>query len=245
VAAGVQLLVAREDAGTATGLAVAAKGGHNDERHNHLDVGSFVVALDGRPMLVDVGKPTYTAASFGPDRYDAWPLRSQWHNVPHIAGSPQLPGPRHRARQAAATLSATTAELRADIAAAYPEGTVERWWRTVRLVRAEAGSPAHVLVQDEAAVPPGEVSLHYVLAGDVDEPDPDRGRLGLHAGRGRTLLLTWDPALLSPRVEHRTLDDPQLSACWGPSLSRLTLRLHGLAPGDPMSARLRVQRVDG
>jgi hypothetical protein len=46
-------------------------------------------------------------------------------------------------------------------------------------------------------------------------------------------------------VEHRTLDDPQLTACWGASLSRLTLRLHGLAPGDPMSAELRVHRAAG
>jgi hypothetical protein len=242
---GVQLLVAREDAGSSGGLAVAAKGGHNDERHNHLDVGSFVVALDGRPMLVDVGKPTYTAASFGPDRYDAWPLRSQWHNVPEIAGAAQQPGPGHRARDAAAILSARSAELTADIAAAYPEGTAERWRRTVRLVRAAADRPAHVLVQDEATVPLGGVLLRYVLAGEVDDAEADRGRLLLRAEGGRTLLLAWDPALLHPQVEHRTLDDPQLTACWGASLSRLTLRLHGLAPGDPMSAELRVHRAAG
>ena len=240
---GVQLLVAREDAGTSTGLTVAAKGGHNDERHNHLDVGSFVVALDGRPMLVDVGKPTYTAASFGPDRYDAWPVGSGWHNVPEIAGAAQQPGPGHRAREAAAALSARSAELSADIAAAYPEGTADRWRRTVRLVRADAGRPAHVLVQDEAAVPHGGVLLRYVLAGEADESEADRGRLLLRADGGRALLLSWDPALLHPRVEHRVLDDPQLTACWGTSLSRLTLELHGLAPGAPMTAGLRVQRV--
>lgn len=52
-----QILVARETAGTADGLAVAVKGGHNGEHHNHLDVGSYWVAANGRPLVVDVGRP--------------------------------------------------------------------------------------------------------------------------------------------------------------------------------------------
>ena len=48
-------------AGSPDGLTLAAKGGHNGEHHNHNDVGSFVVASDGVPVLVDAGRPTYTA----------------------------------------------------------------------------------------------------------------------------------------------------------------------------------------
>jgi Heparinase II/III-like protein len=239
----VQLLVVREQAGTSAGLTIAAKGGHNAERHNHLDVGTFTVALDGRPMVVDVGKPTYTAASFGPDRYAAWPLQSQWHNVPEIAGAQQLPGEAHQARSVSATLSAETGELRADLAEAYPQGTVEQWWRTVRLVRKGAEHPAYALVQDEATVPHGGVLLRYVLAGEVDETDADLGRLHVRAQDGRALLLAWDPQLFNPLVEHRTLHDQQLRACWGTSLTRLTLQLRSLVAGDDLCAWLRLERA--
>src|SRR5262249_6996608 len=46
---GVEVLTARERAGSADGLFLAAKGGHNAESHNHNDIGSFIVALDGAP----------------------------------------------------------------------------------------------------------------------------------------------------------------------------------------------------
>ena len=42
-------------------MTVCGKGGHNGESHNHNDVGSFVVFLDGNPVAVDIGNMTYTA----------------------------------------------------------------------------------------------------------------------------------------------------------------------------------------
>ena len=83
---------------SAAGLTLAVKGGHNGEHHNHNDVGSFVVASDGVPVIVDAGRPTYTAQTFGPDRYAIWTMQSGWHNVPVIGGREQLPGAAHAAR---------------------------------------------------------------------------------------------------------------------------------------------------
>lgn len=34
-----------------TDLVLAIKGGHNDESHNHNDVGSFLIAVDGIPRV--------------------------------------------------------------------------------------------------------------------------------------------------------------------------------------------------
>ncbi len=94
-------------AGSAAGLALAVKGGHNGEHHNHNDVGSFVVASDGVPVIVDAGRPTYTAQTFGPDRYAIWTMQSGWHNVPVIGGREQLPGREHAARDVARRRSRT------------------------------------------------------------------------------------------------------------------------------------------
>jgi hypothetical protein len=90
--------VARSAAGSARGLAVSVKGGHNGENHNHVDVGSVIVALDGVPAVVDAGKPTYRAGTVGPDRYELWVVRGDWHNVPRVRGVEQAPGPQSGAR---------------------------------------------------------------------------------------------------------------------------------------------------
>ena len=37
------------------------QGRHNDESHNHNDVGSFILMHQREPVLVDVGNVVYTA----------------------------------------------------------------------------------------------------------------------------------------------------------------------------------------
>ncbi|MDX3231083.1 heparinase II/III domain-containing protein [Streptomyces sp. ME19-01-6] len=234
----VQVLVAREAAGTAEGLTLAAKAGHNGERHNHLDVGSYWVALDGRPLVVDVGQPTYTAASFGPDRYQAWPLRSAWHNVPE-PGAAQQPGAAHRADDVRVDLTSAAAALHAELAGAYPAGLLRGWRRSLRLVRATAGAPAHVLVEDHwTPHPAAPVLLRHVLAGDVELGE---GRAQVTAD-GHSLLITWDPERATPELEHRHLDDPLLRESWGEQLTRLTLTVAAPSAGEPFAVRLERSR---
>lgn len=212
----VQVLVAREAAGTTRGLTVAAKAGHNAERHNHLDVGTYWVAVDGRPLVVDVGQPTYTAGSFGPDRYRAWPLRSAWHNVPEPGGE-QEPGAASRAADVHAELDDHTTALHADLAAAYPAARLRSWRRTVRLVR---GDHPHVVVTDRWDGEPEHVLLRHILSGEV-ELGADHAVVT--APGTRSLRISWEDA--EAELEHHELDDPLLVASWGRQLSRLTLNI--------------------
>ena len=73
-------------------LAMACKGGHNAEHHNHNDVGTFIVAVDGTPVLCDPGSEVYTARTFSKDRYKSKVLNSFGHPVPLIAGKMQKTG---------------------------------------------------------------------------------------------------------------------------------------------------------
>ncbi|MFE5258622.1 heparinase II/III domain-containing protein [Streptomyces coelicoflavus] len=91
VLTGVQVVTARQQEGTTLGFHLAAKGGHNGEPHNHNDVGTFIAALDGRPILVDVGVETYSRATFGPERYSIWTMRSSWHNAPRSTATNSNP----------------------------------------------------------------------------------------------------------------------------------------------------------
>jgi hypothetical protein len=149
-----EVLLAREHAGTARGLTVAVKGGHNGEHHNHNDVGTFVVASDGVPVIVDAGRPTYTLQTFGPDRYDIWTMRSAWHNVPVIGGVEQSPGAEFAASDVRVSVgeepefaasdvpvSVEDAEFAAELSGAYPGAGP--WRRTVRLERASRRVTVH------------------------------------------------------------------------------------------------------
>ena len=75
----------------------SAKGGHNDEGHNHNDVGNFIVYYDVKPVLCDAGCGTYTRQTFGPERYTIWTMRTDWHNLPVINGQVQKVGPQYAA----------------------------------------------------------------------------------------------------------------------------------------------------
>ena len=99
-----QLLTARETEGHVDGLFVSVKGGHNGESHNHNDIGTVLVAVDGHPALVDAGVAQYTRQHFGPRRYEIWTMRSDYHNVPNVDGHEQLPGNEFCARDVMAEL---------------------------------------------------------------------------------------------------------------------------------------------
>ncbi|WP_259391711.1 heparinase II/III-family protein [Paenibacillus thiaminolyticus] len=86
---GVEVMVARE---RGDGWFLAAKGGHNDESHNHNDIGSFIVYADQCPLWIDAGVGTYTAKTFSPERYSIWTMQSGYHNVPTVNGAEQAPG---------------------------------------------------------------------------------------------------------------------------------------------------------
>ncbi|MFJ2879055.1 heparinase [Streptomyces sp. NPDC086796] len=234
-----QILVARETAGTADGLAVAVKGGHNGEHHNHLDVGSYWVAANGRPLVVDVGRPTYTARTFGPDRYAIWPFRSDWHNVPE-PGAGQQPGPAHRAREVRVELAPGVAGMTAELSGAYPRSALTRWDRTVRLVRSDGVTSPHVSVEERWEGRTENVALHHVLAGQVEYGD---GWATVTAPDGNGLVMRWDPRVAVASVVRKDLDDPLLARIWGYLLTRLTLTVR--SPGAQGSLTVRWLLSDG
>lgn len=225
-----QVLLARTEAGSARGLTLAAKGGHNGEHHNHNDVGSIVVALGGVPVLVDAGRPTYTAQTFGPDRYGIWTMQSSWHNVPEIRGTAQSPGREFAAWDVHAAWDDTGAQLQLDLRDAYPRADIRRWRRTARLDR----TVGRVTLTDEWDLDPDPQApptiLRLLLAGDVELRD-DHVTVRALDGAG-TLLVSWSLATGQTAVETREIDDPLLRAVWGERLTRLAIGVDDTAAGS-------------
>ncbi|MFY1694765.1 heparinase [Solwaraspora sp. WMMA2101] len=223
-----QLLVSRERAGSPRGLAVAVKGGHNDENHNHNDVGSYLVALDGTPVLVDLGQPTYTAISFTDRRYEQWVTRSEWHNLPVVGGHGQAPGRTFRASSVVVDTDADADALRLDLAAAYPpEAGCRSWRRQVRLDRLLST----VAVTERWRVDdPADLRLHHVVAGAP--LTHSAGRLAVRALNGAVAVLGWDPRLGTGQLQRQPVDDPLLRESWGDAVHRLVLTLPARPSGS-------------
>lgn len=77
--------------------AAAVKGGHNEESHNHNDVGSFFYLADGEAFLDDLGCGEYTKDYFSDRRYTIFCNRGESHNIPLIDGCDQCAGREYRA----------------------------------------------------------------------------------------------------------------------------------------------------
>ena len=106
---------------------LAAKGGHNDEPHNHNDVGSFIYACDEESVLADLGAGEYTKDYFNENRYKNICCRSLGHNVPLIGGKEQYAGAEYKASRFIADGNGKT-EM--DIEAAYGLGKADRITRS-------------------------------------------------------------------------------------------------------------------
>jgi hypothetical protein len=113
------ILISRPGPNSSSNLAVALKGGHNNEHHNHNDVGSFVVVLDDKPLLLDPGGEIYTARTFSSRRYESNVLNSFGHPVPVVNGKLQQTGGKARARIIKQNFTDSTDTLVMDISSAY------------------------------------------------------------------------------------------------------------------------------
>jgi hypothetical protein len=236
----VQVMVSRDEAGTAKGFLVAAKGGNNNESHNHNDIGSLVIYRDGLPLVVDAGVGVYTRATFRPEeRYGIWTMQSAYHSLlPTLDGVMQAPGARFAAREIVCTASEEARALSMDIAGAYPESAgIDRWSRRIEL-RAGAG----VTVCDEYALrrQVREIVLSFLTPCRPRTGEAGTIRLipGQLPGGLRTAGGTVGVEAPSPfhiRVEKVGLNDQQLRAVWGPRLSRVVITL----ADPPVSGALR------
>ncbi|MGM9734228.1 MAG: heparinase II/III family protein [Prevotella sp.] len=120
-----QIMTARRN-----GMFIGMKGGHNDESHNHNDVGSFVIYDGGTPLLVDPGVGEYTSKTFSNQRYDIWTMQSAYHNLPQINGFDQRNGKQYAARD----VKYSKGSLTLDISSCYPEeARINRWTRKTKI----------------------------------------------------------------------------------------------------------------
>ena len=104
----------------------AAKGGHNDEPHNHNDTGTFIFYKNGIMFFLDIGAGEYTRDYFGAGRYAIFCNQSESHNLPIIGGKGQKTGREFAARNCVINPDGT---MSLDLAPAYGVSGLERLLR--------------------------------------------------------------------------------------------------------------------
>jgi hypothetical protein len=219
----IQVMVARDKEGTTNGFFVAAKGGHNDESHNHNDIGNYVVYYDGQPLLIDVGRGTYTRKTFSSRRYDIWYNCSDYHNVPTINGATQPPGAKYKASNVAYKSDKKMAELSLDISKSYPEKAgVNSWQRTIKLNRGKNVEVSDVISLKNA----DKVTEHLMTCYPAEVSKP--GELTIHYkpkdGEAKDFSVKYNPAQMQATVEKiplTAMEDKGILDKWGDNIYRI------------------------
>ncbi|MBN1291759.1 MAG: heparinase II/III family protein [Candidatus Latescibacteria bacterium] len=134
------VLICRPSSGKKGSIGVALKGGHNNEHHNHNDVGSFVVVLDGKSLLLDPGGEVYTGRTFSDQRYESNVLNSFGHPVPRIDGTLQKTGEEACGKVVSTTFTDSKDTLVLDISSAYDIDETEKLERSFEYSREGRGS---------------------------------------------------------------------------------------------------------
>lgn len=238
-----QMMIARDRAGTTEGFFVAAWGGHNAQSHNHNDVGNVLVFADGQPVFIDLGAPTYTAKTFSRRRYEIPAMQSAWHNLPTLNGVMQAAGRAFAAREVSYAVGDGFAELGMDIAPAWPpEAKAAAWRRTVRLERGREVTLTEAFHLESVA--PGPV-LNFITPLTPVAAAPGHLELPLpatHRGPHRRVIVLFDADVLQARAEPFAVDDRRLEGIWGAQLVRLQFTPIIPRPRDEWVLRLRLER---
>lgn len=182
----------------------AAKGGHNDEPHNHNDLGQFMVAGDGEFFLSDLGCGEYTQNYFSAGRYAYDCNGSQGHSVPIINGCLQAAGNDRFASILEQSSSGLESRLTIELSKAYdcPElQTFKRsWlWRKERL-------PSLVLKDELSFTNKPDTLLERFVTLIKPEELSQEGRLLLPRG-SLALELVYDNQQVRAEVTERTYRD--------------------------------------
>ncbi len=134
------LLICRPGPATSRRLSATFLGGHNGVNHNHNDLGSFTVVLDGKTVVLDPGAEVYSFRTFSEQRYDSPLLNSYGHPVPRVAGKLQEAGAEWRATVLLKEFTPDTDRVVLNLRGAYDVPTLKKLEREFIFDRRGAGS---------------------------------------------------------------------------------------------------------
>lgn len=220
---------------TTRGLFLAAKGGHNDENHNHNDIGNFIVYADGTPLIIDIGMGTYTRQTFSQGRYDLLYCRSAYHNVPLINGFEQHEGRRYKAKSVKYSNQEELTLFSLDLSDAYPQETSVRKWKRTILLDHNKG----ITITEDFNLSKYIQPTDLIIA-CCGKPSLRENNKILIANGSSFCHLIFDHHKLSASFEKIDHQDPAIQNAWdNKELYRIKLRVLGRSLKNKISYSIR------
>ncbi len=205
------LVIARTNKDGEKGFFFAAKGGHNNESHNHNDVGSFILYHQGKPLLIDVGVETYSAKTFGKDRYEIWAMQSDYHSLPIINNTSQAYGKKFIAQDISMKNTNSSLSFSLDICAAYPkEAQCKSWIRNFTLKRKQPELIIKDVVQYNEIEEP---AIHNFMLASPPKL-LEKGKILLKQDNGTQVVFYYPSDKFDYDFEEIVLEDKKLKNDW-------------------------------
>lgn len=213
-----------------SGFFFSAKGGTNQQSHNHNDIGNFVLFYNNQPVFIDAGVGTYTGQTFGSGRYSIFTMQSDYHNVPVINGISQRSfgssrrpdDEKYSARDV--KFDAKLYSFSVDIVGSYhPDSKAESWKRSYDL-----NPGGRLTIEDQfvlsEAVKPNQVNFMTSTLPDLSQPGKIRLKI-----EDQVIVLKYAISQFDASLEVIELTDKGLYNTWGEKLYRLSLNARELA----------------
>lgn len=215
----IQVMAARSDTKNNEGLYLAAKGGHNDESHNHNDVGNFIVYLNGKPAIIDVGVEIYRRQTFSSERYTIWTMQSAYHNLPTINGKMQMNGREYKAEKVIYNAQQNTVKFTLNFKKAYPEEAgIQSLKRTIDFKR---GKEISITDQYQFERSNNQLEMNMMTHFLVKENRNGKITLVNRNSPEEKLFIHYDHKIFSVKTENISIADARLKPVWGDELIRL------------------------
>jgi hypothetical protein len=216
----IQVMVSRDNEATTKGFYIAAKAGHNQESHNHNDVGSFMVFYNGKPVLVDVGAGTYTK-----DYGKSWVISSAFHNMlPVIDDGVQQTGRKYSASNVSYVSDAQKKIFMQDISKTYNDSIgLNKWERTITHVKGKS-----IIISDdyEFSTTKKNIMLPMMLVALPDISVP--GKMVVKISEDDHITIVYDPKKFEIDIEEIKLQDSKIAHTWGNTLFRAKFKMKNI-----------------
>jgi len=199
-------------------ITFAAIAGHNGVSHNHNDVGSFVLYVDGLPVFIDVGVGTYNALTFSNKRYTIWNMQSQWHSIPTINGHMQKDG-KSFAAQEVYYHKDKLGHFRMDLAKAYPVEAAVKSWKRAYTFDPKTGE---LSIQEQYTLQ-RSITKQQINWITLHKPQLKPGEIILPLAGAKQVVLQYDARVFEVHIDAQILEDNRHRKVWGEQIYRIVM----------------------
>ena len=212
---------------TDEGWKIGSRFGLPGIQHGHNDVGEVILFVDNNPILIDVGVATYTADTFGPNRFKLWSMRSDWHSCPSPNSVLQHQGWDYGSKDCTCFEQDGVIYFTSDMANCYDRSVMCDSYKREIALDTNPGNSLRIKDTYSLSQRIAPDLEYFVTPGNVKKLSATSLLL---ESAGTEMILEWSDNL-TVKVEEADIPEESLKKKWNNGLRRITL---SSAPDAPL-----------